>query len=246
MFPGRDPQPRSRADTRLKPARFTRPSPPSVPIVPICVSTTSGNINLNHWNNGHVIVEMLAPVDTSKYGKENVRKLAAHCRRADGRKSLIGPPKSPSATPPKNKSTSFKEYVFNWRSAPLTPERLLILIGGRLGYTQFQLLLFMEKICHSVDVGFIQVSGLARARTPCHWGAKAGGTQTHYPSPLLESRRGQPLFLTLQRAHRAFMDSRKAAVWGINGMVFGADGAGLQRRRRQADLQQPPAGSRWR
>ncbi|EQA5357695.1 1-acylglycerol-3-phosphate O-acyltransferase [Serratia marcescens] len=51
-----------------------------VPIVPICVSTTSGNINLNRWNNGHVIVEMLAPVDTSKYGKENVRELAAHCR----------------------------------------------------------------------------------------------------------------------------------------------------------------------
>ena len=54
-----------------------------VPIVPICVSTTSGNINLNRWNNGHVIVEMLAPVDTSKYGKENVRA-GGPLPRADG------------------------------------------------------------------------------------------------------------------------------------------------------------------
>jgi len=50
-----------------------------VPIIPICVSTTSGKINLNRWNNGQVIVEMMAPIDTSTYGKENVRKLAAYC-----------------------------------------------------------------------------------------------------------------------------------------------------------------------
>lgn len=50
-----------------------------VPIVPICVSTTSGKVNLNRWNNGHVIVEMLDPVDTSGYNKEQVRELAAHC-----------------------------------------------------------------------------------------------------------------------------------------------------------------------
>jgi 1-acyl-sn-glycerol-3-phosphate acyltransferase len=47
--------------------------------VPICVSTTSGKINLNRWNNGHAIVEMLEPIDVSQYGKENVRELAAHC-----------------------------------------------------------------------------------------------------------------------------------------------------------------------
>ncbi|HEI8866986.1 1-acylglycerol-3-phosphate O-acyltransferase [Serratia sp. AKBS12] len=51
-----------------------------VPVVPICVSNTSNKINLNRWNNGHVIVEMLEPIDTSKYGKENVRELATHCR----------------------------------------------------------------------------------------------------------------------------------------------------------------------
>ncbi|CAI1926298.1 1-acylglycerol-3-phosphate O-acyltransferase [Serratia fonticola] len=50
-----------------------------VPIVPICVSSTN-KIKLNRWNNGHVIVEMLEPVDTSHYSKEQVRELAAHCR----------------------------------------------------------------------------------------------------------------------------------------------------------------------
>jgi len=51
-----------------------------VPIIPVCVSNTSNKINLNRWNNGLVIVEMLPPVDTSKYGKDQVRELAAHCR----------------------------------------------------------------------------------------------------------------------------------------------------------------------
>lgn len=50
-----------------------------VPIVPICVSTTGGKINLNRWNNGHVIVEMVAPIDTRTYKKENARELAAYC-----------------------------------------------------------------------------------------------------------------------------------------------------------------------
>jgi len=50
-----------------------------VPVVPICVSTTSGKVKLNRWSNGHVIVEMLEPVDTSGYTKENVRELASYC-----------------------------------------------------------------------------------------------------------------------------------------------------------------------
>jgi 1-acyl-sn-glycerol-3-phosphate acyltransferase len=37
---------------------------------------TSNKINLNRLNNGLVIVEMLPPVDTSKYGKDQVRELA--------------------------------------------------------------------------------------------------------------------------------------------------------------------------
>lgn len=52
-----------------------------VPIVPVCVSNTSNKINLNRWNNGLVIVEMLSPIDTSAWSKDQVRDLAAHCRQ---------------------------------------------------------------------------------------------------------------------------------------------------------------------
>ena len=51
-----------------------------VPIIPVCVSNTSNKINLNRLDNGLVIVEMLPPVDTSAWGKDKVRELAAHCR----------------------------------------------------------------------------------------------------------------------------------------------------------------------
>nr|WP_318384371.1 1-acylglycerol-3-phosphate O-acyltransferase [uncultured Enterobacter sp.] len=51
-----------------------------VPVIPVCVSNTSNKINLNRWNNGLVIVEMLQPVDVSQFGKDQVRELAAHCR----------------------------------------------------------------------------------------------------------------------------------------------------------------------
>lgn len=51
-----------------------------VPIIPVCVSNTSNKINLNRLNNGLVIVEMLPPVDTSQFGKDQVRELATHCR----------------------------------------------------------------------------------------------------------------------------------------------------------------------
>lgn len=51
-----------------------------VPIVPVCVSNTSNKINLNRFNNGLVIVEMLPPIDTSTWGKDQVRDLATHCR----------------------------------------------------------------------------------------------------------------------------------------------------------------------
>lgn len=51
-----------------------------VPIIPVCVSNTHGKIKLNRWSNGLVIVEMLPPVDTSAYGKDQVRALATHCR----------------------------------------------------------------------------------------------------------------------------------------------------------------------
>jgi 1-acyl-sn-glycerol-3-phosphate acyltransferase len=50
-----------------------------VPIIPVCVSTTSNKINLNRIKNGLVIVEMLPAIDTSSYGKDQIRELAAHC-----------------------------------------------------------------------------------------------------------------------------------------------------------------------
>ncbi|ETS33032.1 acyl-phosphate glycerol 3-phosphate acyltransferase [Photorhabdus temperata] len=53
-----------------------------VPIVPVCVSSiTNGNIKLNRWDNGTVIVEMLPPIDTSGYTKEQVRELAEYCHQ---------------------------------------------------------------------------------------------------------------------------------------------------------------------
>ena len=36
-------------------------------------------INLNRWNNGIVICEMLDPIDVSCYSKDNVRDLATYC-----------------------------------------------------------------------------------------------------------------------------------------------------------------------
>ncbi|PWW12927.1 1-acylglycerol-3-phosphate O-acyltransferase [Mangrovibacter plantisponsor] len=52
-----------------------------VPVIPICVSNTSNKIKLNRWRNGLVIVEMLPPIDTSGFGKDQVRELSAHCRQ---------------------------------------------------------------------------------------------------------------------------------------------------------------------
>ncbi len=50
-----------------------------VPIIPIVCSSTGG-VKLNKWDNGHVIVEMLPPISTEGYGKENIRELANLCR----------------------------------------------------------------------------------------------------------------------------------------------------------------------
>lgn len=52
-----------------------------VPIVPVVCSTTHNKIDLNRWDNGKVICEMLPPVDTSSYSKENVRELATLCHQ---------------------------------------------------------------------------------------------------------------------------------------------------------------------
>lgn len=49
-----------------------------VPIVPICVSDTN-NIKLNRLNNGHMIVEMLSPIETKNLRKEDARTLMEQC-----------------------------------------------------------------------------------------------------------------------------------------------------------------------
>lgn len=70
---------------------------------------------------------------------------------------------------------------------------------------------------------FIQATGLALGTGSLPLGAQADSIQQPpLPvPPLLESRRGQPLFLTLQRAHWVFSSGQKSAVWGINGMYLG-------------------------
>ncbi|OCG08911.1 acyl-phosphate glycerol 3-phosphate acyltransferase [Gilliamella sp. wkB178] len=49
-----------------------------VPIVPICVSDTN-NIKLNRLHNGHMIVEMLTPIETKSLHKEDARALMEQC-----------------------------------------------------------------------------------------------------------------------------------------------------------------------
>lgn len=50
-----------------------------VPVIPIVCSSTS-DLKLNRWNNGHVIVEMLPPISSEGYRKEQVRELSNLCR----------------------------------------------------------------------------------------------------------------------------------------------------------------------
>ncbi|MCI7352627.1 MAG: 1-acylglycerol-3-phosphate O-acyltransferase [[Actinobacillus] rossii] len=52
-----------------------------VPVVPIVCSTTHNKIDLNRWNNGKVICEMMEPIDSSQFSKENVREFAEYCHR---------------------------------------------------------------------------------------------------------------------------------------------------------------------
>jgi len=47
-----------------------------VNIVPTVISNTHEQVKLNRWNNGEVIVEMLAPVDITQYKKREIRRLS--------------------------------------------------------------------------------------------------------------------------------------------------------------------------
>lgn len=51
-----------------------------VPIIPVICSSTQ-NIDLNRWDNGKVICEIMQPIDTSQYSRENVRELAEYCHQ---------------------------------------------------------------------------------------------------------------------------------------------------------------------
>ncbi len=46
-----------------------------VNIVPVVVSDTHGQVKLNRWDNGEVIVEMLEPIDITQYKKREIRRL---------------------------------------------------------------------------------------------------------------------------------------------------------------------------
>ena len=47
-----------------------------VPVVPVCCSNTHEKIKLNRWYNGEVIVEIMAPIETTGMGREDVRTLS--------------------------------------------------------------------------------------------------------------------------------------------------------------------------
>lgn len=46
-----------------------------VNVVPTVTSNTHKQVNLNRWNNGEVIVEMLDPIDITRYKKREIRRL---------------------------------------------------------------------------------------------------------------------------------------------------------------------------
>lgn len=50
-----------------------------VPIVPVVCSSTHGQIGLNRWDNGKVIVEMLPPIDTAGLHETDVVSLLKSC-----------------------------------------------------------------------------------------------------------------------------------------------------------------------
>ncbi|MEA1062372.1 cell division protein FtsP [Erwinia sp. HR93] len=69
---------------------------------------------------------------------------------------------------------------------------------------------------------FMQVSGMAVCAGALPLRVQAASQRPSLPlPPLLESRRGQPLFLTLQSAHWSFTGGAKAQVCGFNGGYLG-------------------------
>ncbi|WP_225639297.1 1-acylglycerol-3-phosphate O-acyltransferase [Candidatus Profftia sp. (ex Adelges kitamiensis)] len=50
-----------------------------VPLIPVCTSNTHNKIKLNRYHNGLVIIEMLPPINVTKYRKNQVRELSIYC-----------------------------------------------------------------------------------------------------------------------------------------------------------------------
>ena len=69
---------------------------------------------------------------------------------------------------------------------------------------------------------FIQASGIALCAGAMPLTASAAGQQQPLPiPPLIESRRGQPLFLTLQRSHWSFTRARARRYGALTGATSG-------------------------
>jgi 1-acyl-sn-glycerol-3-phosphate acyltransferase len=51
-----------------------------VDIIPTVISNTHGQVKLNRWNNGEVIVEVLEPIDITQYNKKEIRRLMTDSR----------------------------------------------------------------------------------------------------------------------------------------------------------------------
>ncbi|NLQ18869.1 1-acylglycerol-3-phosphate O-acyltransferase [Marinomonas sp. M1K-6] len=52
-----------------------------VPIIPVVCSSTHGQVNLNRWDNGKVLVEMLPPIDTAGLLEIDVVALMKQCEQ---------------------------------------------------------------------------------------------------------------------------------------------------------------------
>lgn len=51
----------------------------NVPIIPVVCSNLHNKVDLNRWNNGIAICEVLDPIDTTGYSRENLRELINKC-----------------------------------------------------------------------------------------------------------------------------------------------------------------------
>ena len=65
----------------FKTGAFRTAQKAEVPIVPICASNIHNTIDLNRWDNGKMIIEILDPIDVSQVEKEKIRELANETRQ---------------------------------------------------------------------------------------------------------------------------------------------------------------------